>query len=60
MLTGKDPEPLAVASPKSVNPVVSDVLDALVSDLMRINLKDRIPSIAEASSRLSVVGRLDQ
>lgn len=52
MLTGEDPEPLTVASPRCANPLVSDALDSLVSDLMRLNLKERLPNIDQVKARL--------
>jgi tRNA A-37 threonylcarbamoyl transferase component Bud32 len=52
MLTGKDPEPLTVAHPKSAEPIISEELDALVADLMCLDLKNRLHSIDEVVERL--------
>jgi eukaryotic-like serine/threonine-protein kinase len=52
MVTGKDPEPLAVASPKTANDVVSPELDQLVGDLMRLDVRERMKSIDDVKSRL--------
>jgi tRNA A-37 threonylcarbamoyl transferase component Bud32 len=55
MLTGKDPEPLTVAHPKSEEPIVSEELDALVADLMCLDLKNRLHSIHEVVERLQSI-----
>ncbi len=56
MLTGVDPEPLAVASPKSANPVVSGRLEELVSSLMQVDVRKRLRNIDEVSPLLDTVG----
>jgi tRNA A-37 threonylcarbamoyl transferase component Bud32 len=45
MFTAQDPEPLQVASPKSVNASVTDEIEALVGDLMRLDLRQRLKNI---------------
>jgi tRNA A-37 threonylcarbamoyl transferase component Bud32 len=55
MLTGKDPEPLTVAHPKSIEPILSDEIDALVADLMCLDLKKRLRNINEVIDRLQAV-----
>jgi tRNA A-37 threonylcarbamoyl transferase component Bud32 len=45
MLTGNDPEPMTAASPRKLNPEVTEQTDKLVSSLMEPRLKDRIPDI---------------
>lgn len=53
MLTGQDPQPLAVASPKAVQPIVNEDLDRLVADLMCLNVKERIKNIEDVRQRLT-------
>lgn len=52
MTVGKDPEPLAVASPKADNPAVSEGLDALVKELMQLDASKRIQDVGIVLERL--------
>ncbi len=50
LLTGKDPEALAVSHPRQINAVVSQEMDALVSALTEQETEDRLCSAEEAAS----------
>lgn len=52
MFTAQDPEPLTVASPRSANAAVPQEIDDLVADLMRLDLRQRIQTIAAVKERL--------
>lgn len=52
ILTGNDPEPLTVATPKTSNPVISDELDQLVQQLTQLDARKRIHSAEELSKKL--------
>jgi serine/threonine-protein kinase len=53
LLTGKDPAPLAVTSPRSINPVVSAGLDGLVQKCTEPTVGNRIPSADVLRKRLN-------
>jgi tRNA A-37 threonylcarbamoyl transferase component Bud32 len=53
LLTGDDPEPLAVSSPRSAVPAVSSELDKLVQRLTALELDERIGSAQELAAALS-------
>jgi serine/threonine protein kinase len=55
ILTGADPEPLTVASPKSINSIVSEELEQLVKDLTQLDARKRIKSAQELSDRLATI-----
>ncbi len=55
MITGRDPEPLAVATPRAGNPQVSEPLDQLVQDLTQLDLQKRLKTITDVASRLSEI-----
>lgn len=59
MLTGKDPEPLAVAHLNQTEIQVTEQLDKLVADLMCLNVKKRVGSVAEAAQRLTCTEAVD-
>lgn len=59
MFTGQDPEPLQVASPKSVNATVPDEIEALVADLMRLDLRARLKNIEAVKGRLSAAAAVE-
>jgi tRNA A-37 threonylcarbamoyl transferase component Bud32 len=52
LLTGRDPMPLAVASPKDVVPEISDELDRFVIDATAFDTSDRINSTKQLLERL--------
>lgn len=52
ILTGNDPEPLTVASPKASNPVISDEVDQLVQELTQLDARKRIQSADQLSEKL--------
>lgn len=51
LLTGKDPEPLAVSHPKEALASISDEMDALVAALTEQETEDRLKSAEEAAER---------
>lgn len=55
MLTGVEPEPLSVNSPRTMNKVVSEDLDFWVQELMQLNLDKRIKSAKGAKEKLSAI-----
>lgn len=52
ILTGTDPEPLTVASPKTTNPIVSTELEQLVQELTQLDARKRLQSADLLSERL--------
>lgn len=56
LLTGVDPEPLSVASPRAVNPEVSEDLDQIVQRCMQFDLKKRYTDPKEIEKDLSSIG----
>ena len=56
LLTGEDPLPLSVASPRSVNPEVSEELDRIVRRCMEFDLKKRYADPKEIEKDLSLLG----
>ncbi|MDZ4836874.1 MAG: serine/threonine-protein kinase [Candidatus Melainabacteria bacterium] len=52
ILTAADPEPLTVANPKAINPLISDGLQKLVQDLTVLDARKRIQSAEELAQRL--------
>ncbi len=56
LLTGEDPEPLSVASPRSVNPEVDARLDEIVQRCMQFDLKKRYADPKEIEKDLSAIG----
>ncbi len=56
LLTGKDPEPLSVASPRSVQPEVSEALDKIVQRCMEFDLKKRYADPKDIERELSQLG----
>ncbi len=51
LLTGKDPEALAVSHPRELRPALSEEIDTLVASLTEQETEDRIPSAEEAANR---------
>ncbi len=60
LLTGKDPEPLTIASPKTSNPLVDDEVDQLVRDLTQLEIGKRLQSARELEDRLTALIQLDE
>lgn len=54
ILTGQDPEPLTVCSPKSVNPQISLTLNSLVERLTYQDTNMRIDSVSQVRKALSL------
>jgi len=55
LLTGEDPEPLSVASPRTLNPDVDEQLDRIVQRCMQFDLKKRYADPSEIEKDLSVI-----
>lgn len=53
MYTGQDPEPLTVASPRSIKDSVPEEVESLVADLMKLDLKQRLKNTDAVKERLS-------
>lgn len=56
LLTGEDPEPLSVASPRAVNPSVDEKLDEIVQRCMQFDLKKRYADPKQIEKDLSEIG----
>jgi len=56
LLTGLDPEPLSVSSPRSINPEVSEKLDQIVQRCTAFDLKKRYIEPSEIEKDLSSIG----
>ncbi|MBX9694515.1 MAG: serine/threonine protein kinase [Cyanobacteria bacterium] len=55
LLTGKDPEPLAVSHPKEVSKEVSKQIDELVASCTEMEIEDRIRTASEVRCRLKAI-----
>lgn len=56
LLTGEDPEPLSVSSPRSVRPQVGEQLDQIVQRCTAFDLKKRYSDPKEIEKELSTIG----
>lgn len=55
LLTGKEPVPLSISHPKSVNPDINEELDKLVSDLSAFEESERLADAVELKTRLTAI-----
>lgn len=56
LLTGEDPEPLAVSHPASKRNGISPALDSLVADCTAMEVEDRVQSVDDVMRRLTENG----
>lgn len=55
LLCGRDPKPISIAHPKTVNPAISDEIDKLVADCTAINTPDRLSDAQQVRASLKKI-----
>jgi eukaryotic-like serine/threonine-protein kinase len=60
LLTGKDPEPLAVSHPRELNAAVTEDMDAFVALLTQQEDEDRMQAAAEAAATAKKIAESHQ